>query len=258
MNENQQPGAPFLSLVIPAYNESKRIARSLKDLKSFFASFGSSIEIILVIEKSTDNTVEITKKTVGNDPHFIIIANDVQRGKGYAVKTGMLKARGETVFFTDLDLSTPLVEVIAFLGHFESNPQVDILIGSRQHAKSQILKRQNPIRQKMGQMFNFFVQLFAVKGITDTQCGFKAFRKKTIEPIFSRQTINGFSFDVEILLLAQYLGYKTEVLPVKWTNDPDSKVHIIRDSLKMFFDLLRVKRLVKKTLSSSPPQKVLK
>jgi dolichyl-phosphate beta-glucosyltransferase len=258
MTAQPQTSAPFLTLVIPAYNESKRVKRSLEDLKSFFASFNDGIEILLVIEKSTDTTVEIAWQIVGEDPRFRIIANNVHRGKGFAVRTGMLQARGKYVFFMDLDLSTPLVEVIAFLAHFEANPKDDILIGSRQHAKSKILKRQNPIRQKMGEVFNMFVQALAVKGITDTQCGFKAFRNHTIEPIFQRQTIDGFSFDVEVLLLAQSLGYKIEVLPVQWINSPDSKVHIVRDSIKMFFDLLRLKRLVRKTLASSPPQKVLK
>lgn len=247
--------ATFLSIVVPAYNESKRIEASLKDLKSFFAAFPQSWEVILVIEKSTDNTVDLARKVVGDDPHFRIVANEVQKGKGYAVKTGMLQAQGDYVFFMDLDLSTPLVEVYGFLAHFESAPQTQVIIGSRQHAKSQILKKQNPLRQKMGQTFNKFVQLFAIRGITDTQCGFKAFRKETVQPVFRRQTLNGFSFDVEILLLAQKLGYKIDILPVKWINSPDSKVRIVRDSIKMFLDLLQVRRAVSKTLRAFPIQK---
>jgi dolichyl-phosphate beta-glucosyltransferase len=247
-----QSSTPYISIVVPAYNEAKRIGKSLTDLKSFFGSFGKSIEILVVIEKSTDGTVDIAKGIVGDDPKFRVIANEVQRGKGYAVRTGMLQARGKYVFFMDADLSTPLVEVVSFLNHFESNPEVKVIIGSRQHQQSQIIKRQHPLRQKMGQMFNVFVQFFAIKGITDTQCGFKAFRLEAIEPIFTRQTIDGFSFDVEILMIAHRLGYVIDVLPVRWINSPDSKVRIVRDSLKMFFDLMRMKRLVSRTFRALP------
>jgi len=258
MTQNPVSGAPFLSLVIPAYNESKRIEASISDLKSFFQSTQHGVEICLVIEKSSDGTAEMAKRLVGDDSRFRVIANDVQKGKGYAVKTGMLAAKGEIVFFMDLDLSTPLAEVFNFLDHFQSHESTDIIIGSRQHAKSQIIKKQHPLRQKMGQTFNFFVQLFAVKGITDTQCGFKAFRARTIQPIFSRQRIDGFSFDVEILLLAKELAYKIDILPVRWVNSPDSKVRIVRDSIKMFFDLLRMKKLVRQTLRAFPVGKVQK
>jgi dolichyl-phosphate beta-glucosyltransferase len=246
---------PFLSLVIPGYNESKRIEASIRDLKSFFKTSLQDVEIIFVIEKSTDGTLELARRTVGEDPKFKLIGNDVQKGKGYAVKTGMLKSQGEIVIFMDLDLSTPLVEIFNFISHFQEHPETQIIIGSRQHEESEIIKKQHPLRQKMGQTFNFFVQLFAVKGITDTQCGFKAFRRSTVEPIFSRQRIDGFSFDVEILLIAQKLGYKIDVRPVKWVNSPDSKVRIVRDSLKMFFDLLQMRRLVRKTFLSLPVQK---
>jgi len=255
MTQSQGSGAPFLSIVIPAYNESKRIEASIRDLVSFFKSAQYDLEICMVIEKSTDGTADMAKRLVEHEPHFKILANSVQKGKGYAVRTGMLSARGQIVFFMDLDLSTPLAEVFSFLGHFQSNPDTDIIIGSRQHAKSQIIKKQHPLRQKMGQTFNFLVQLFAVKGITDTQCGFKAFRQRTIQPIFTRQKIEGFSFDVEILLIAQKLGYKIDVLPVRWVNSPDSKVRIVRDSIKMFFDLLRMRRLVRRTFRALPLEK---
>ena len=250
--DKRKSDSPFLSLVIPAYNESKRVVRSLQDIQSFLGAMMKDIEVILVVEKSSDDTVTRAEKLVGDDPLFQIIANDVQRGKGFAVKTGMLQARGDIVFFMDLDLSTPLVEIFNFLSHFESHPETDILIGSRRHAQSQIIKKQHPIRRKMGQTFNLFVQMFALKGIKDTQCGFKAFRKKTVKPIFSRQKTHGFSFDVEILLLAEALGYKIDVLPVKWVNAPDSKVRIVHDSLLMFRDLLRMKALVRKTLKENP------
>jgi dolichyl-phosphate beta-glucosyltransferase len=219
----QQKDQPILSIVIPAYNEERRIERSLQDLISFFGSFGAGVEILLVIEKSTDTTVEIARHMVGTNPAFKVIANDVQKGKGFAVRTGMLQARGQIVFFMDLDLSTPLAEVLKFLAHFQEHPEIDVLIGSRQHPESQILKRQNPIRNRMGKTFNLFVQWMAIKGITDTQCGFKAFRAKCVAPIFSRQTIDGFSFDVEVLLLAQGLGYQAEAMKLIRKALPQSK-----------------------------------
>ncbi len=243
---------PILSIVIPAYNEAKRMKQSLTDLQSFFKTWPLDHEIILVIEKSSDDSVKIAQSIVGQDPNFKIIANDVHKGKGFAVRTGMLKARGHFVFYMDLDLSTPLVEIMAFLGQFEAVPKADIIIGSRQHPHSEIIVRQSGFRQKMGQMFNVFVQTLAMRGIKDTQCGFKAFRSKTVKPIFSRQEINGFSFDVEVLMIAQRLGYMIDVLPVKWVNSKESKVRIVKDSAKMFLDLLRVRWIVRKNLKALP------
>lgn len=253
-----QTQTPILSIVIPLFNESKRIERSVSDLKTFFSSFAVPIEILLVVEKSDDDTLQKAFDLTIGDPRFRVIANDVHRGKGYAVKTGMLQAQGEVIFFMDLDLSTPLVEVVNFLGQFQSSPKTDIIIGSRQHKKSQILKRQNPMRQKMGQIFNWFVQRLALSGIKDTQCGFKAFRKKVVSPIFCLQTTNGFSFDVEVLLLAKAFNYNIEVLPVRWTNSTESKVRIFRDSFRMFFDLLWMRRRVVKTLASLAEKKSLR
>ena len=205
-----------------------------------------------MIEKSADRTVELAREAVAGDPIFTIIANDVQRGKGYAVKTGMLKARGALVFFMDADLSTPLAEVFKFVAEFTAKPEVDILIGSRAEAKSHIIKKQTWIRRNMGRSFNRFVQAFGVSGIRDTQCGFKAFRLKTVQPLFSRQTLNGFAFDVEILVLAEFIGYQVEAVPVRWVNSPDSKVRIWIDPLKMFYDLIRTRRIARQSLKAQP------
>lgn len=243
-----QESSPFLSIVVPAYNEEKRIEDSLRNLMRFSAGFARPHEIIVVIEKSSDRTVEIAQKTVGENPVFRVVANAVQRGKGYAVKTGMMLARGEYVFFMDADLSTPLEEVEKFLRDFELHPDLDVLIGNRKHPDSDIVKSQNFLRKFMGKMFNNIVQFFAVRGIKDTQCGFKAFRKKTVSPLFSRQTIDGFSFDVEILLLAQGLGFRIGSRPVTWVNSPDSKVRIIRDSWDMFVKMMKVRSIVRQSL----------
>ena len=183
---------------------------------------------------------------------FTVIESDVQRGKGFAVKTGMLKARGELVFFMDADLSTPLAETFKFVAEFSVNPETDIIIGSRAEAQSQIIKKQSWIRRNMGRGFNRFVQAFGVSGIRDTQCGFKAFRKRAVEPIFSRQTIDGFAFDVELLVLAKAMEFKVATVPVRWVNSADSKVRIWIDPLLMLIDLLRIRRTVRQSLKARP------
>lgn len=245
------PSNPSLSIVIPAYNEERRLPGTIRDIRSFFARF-PQVEVIVVVEKSKDRTVELAKEAAAGDPMIQIVANDVQRGKGYAVKCGMLRARGQFVFFMDADLSTPLAEVLKFLAEFQAQPDVAILIGSRAEAQSQIIKKQSWVRRNMGRSFNRFVQVFGVEGIKDTQCGFKAFRKRAVEPIFSRQTLNGFAFDVEVLVLAQMMGFKIQTIPVRWVNSPDSKVRIWLDPFKMLLDLIRIKRLARRTLKARP------
>lgn len=254
-SSNRSLTSPTLSVVIPAFNEERRLPDTIRNLKAFFQRGDTpmtGLEIILVIEKSIDRTIELAREAIAGDPMFILIANDVQRGKGYAVKTGMLIARGQTVFFMDADLSTPLAEVFKFMGEFQAKPDVDILIGSRADAKSQVMKKQSWIRRNMGRAFNRFVLAFGASGIRDTQCGFKAFRLRAVEPIFSRQTVDGFAFDVELLVLAEMMGFKVEAIPVRWVNSPDSKVRIWIDPLKMLFDLVRIKRIARQSLIARP------
>jgi dolichyl-phosphate beta-glucosyltransferase len=241
-----------LSLVIPAYNEERRLPTSLADIRAFFTKVQFPIEILVMIEKSTDRTLSLARQAVEGDSRFQVIDNQVQRGKGYAVKTGMLRTRGKYVFFMDADLSTPLSEIYKFLAHFMEHPDADVIIGNRADAKSQIVKKQSWFRRNLGRGFNRFVQVFGVRGVRDTQCGFKAFRAKAAHEIFSRQTLNGFAFDVEVLLLAQEMGFKTDILPVRWINSADSKVRVLIDPLKMLWDLIRIRRIVRKTLRARP------
>lgn len=248
---------PALSLVIPAYNEERRLPRSLTDIQAFFGKFpggseSGAIEILAIVEKSRDRTLELARAAVQGDSRFQIIDNVVHRGKGFAVRSGMLRAQGEIVFFMDADLSTPLSEVLRFLAHFNENPEVDVVIGSRRDPNSEILKRQNLFRQQLGRGFNYFVKLFGVRGIKDTQCGFKAFRAQACHDIFSRATIDGFAFDVEALMLAQEMGYRIDVRPVIWVNSPDSKVRVLIDPLKMLWDLVRIRYRVRRALRLNP------
>lgn len=247
---------PALSLVLPAYNEERRLPRSLRDIQSFFGKFPEgSLEVLAIVEKSSDRTLELARAAVEGDARFQIVDNLVHRGKGFAVKSGMLRAQGEIVFFMDADLSTPLSEVLNFLGYFSENPAADVLIGSRRDPNSEILKRQNLFRQQLGRAFNYFVKAFGVRGIKDTQCGFKAFRRSAAQEIFSRLTIDGFAFDVEALMLAQEMNYKIEIRPVVWINSPDSKVRVLIDPLKMLWDLIRIRYRVRRSLRTHPAPK---
>lgn len=246
----------LISIIIPAYNEETRVAPTLERMAVFLKALPYQYEFLLVVEKSSDRTVEIAKRYVGIIPNFRIIENEIQRGKGFAVRKGMLQAKGDYVFFTDLDLSTPPEEILNFVSHFQSHPATDVLIGDRKHSRTELLKEQHPIRKKMGEVFNHFVQTFAMTGVRDTQCGFKGFRKDACRSIFQRQTLNGFSFDVEVLLLSELLGLRITSLPIHWTNSKESKVRIIRDSLKMFWDIIRVRAIVERTLKLNPPEPV--
>ncbi len=150
----------------------------------------------------------------------------------------------------DVDLSVGSEEINVFLDHFRAHPEVDVLLGNRQHPASRIEKRQGALRQKMGQIFNTLLRSLAPLEFRDTQCGFKAFRRAQAREIFALQTIDGFAFDVEVLLLAQALGYAICDLPVRWVNSPESKVNIIRDSLRMLRDAFTIQRRVKRVIGS--------
>lgn len=246
---SKSPG-PEISIVIPAYNEEKRLPKSLLKIEQFFQG-RTDYEVIVVIEKSKDQSVESCKKAVGSNPNFQIIANEVHRGKGFAVKTGMLLARGSFVFFMDADLSTPLDEINSFLFLFKRS-NFEIIIGSRAEAQSKIIQKQGLLRQNIGRVFNFLVQGIGVHGFKDTQCGFKAFRNWTVEPIFSRQTIDGFAFDIEILIIAELLGANVHSQAIKWINSADSKVNIFIAPFEMLRDLFIIRQRVKKTLLENP------
>jgi dolichyl-phosphate beta-glucosyltransferase len=242
---------PQLSIVVPAFNEARRLPQSLALLRDFFGPAAwppGAVEILIVVEHGTDGTLELARAAVAEQANFIVLDNRVQRGKGYAVRSGIRQARGDIIFFMDADLSVPLEEVPVFLAHFDSNPDDSVLLGSRQHARSRIERRQSLLRQSMGKIFNHILRTLSLIPFRDTQCGFKAFRRTAAQEIFPLQTIDGFAFDVEVILLAQSLGFRIAELPVRWLNSPESKVHIIRDSLRMLLDALTVRRRVRRIL----------
>jgi glycosyltransferase involved in cell wall biosynthesis len=236
-----------VSIVIPAYNEARRLPSALEQIEAWRRDgplAGRSVEVWIVVEPSTDGTREIATAASSRQPNLHVIANAEHRGKGFAVRTGMLAATGDFIFYMDCDLSVPLREVNAFVEYFAAHPEIEVLLGNRQHAQSRITREQAWLRRRMGQAFNAILRRLSLAGFYDTQCGFKAFRRAAAQAIFSRQQIDGFAFDVEVLLLAKKLSLHIADLPVEWHNSPESKVNLIRDSLRMLRDIARVQRLI--------------
>jgi glycosyltransferase involved in cell wall biosynthesis len=224
---------PFLSIVIPAYNEACRIDRSLAALRDYAQSKNFPIETIVVDDGSTDNMVEV----VSRHPEVRLLPNGRNRGKGFSVRHGVLKAHGELVLFTDADLSAPIAEADKLLAALASCG-ADAAVGSRALARNLIGIHQSRFREWGGRFFNLLVRLFTGLGIHDTQCGFKLFRRQTTRRAFELQRVEGFGFDPEILFLIQRLGGKVIEVPVRWNDNPATKVHYLRDSLRMTRDLL--------------------
>ncbi len=233
-----------LSVVIPAFNEENRIAGTLGGIIAFLKQQSWRAELIVVDDGSRDGTVAAAQKELhAFRSHGLmqVLENGQNRGKGFSVRRGMLAASGRFVLFSDADLSTPIEEVSGFIAALESG--YDVVIGSRALPDSRIKVRQNLLRESMGKTFNRFARLFAFSGIHDSQCGFKCFRREAAQKLFSLQKLDGFSFDAEILYLAQKLGCRILESPVAWTNSPKSRVRILRDPLEMFCDLMKIRWL---------------
>lgn len=224
----------MISIVIPAYNEASRVGKTVQKIHDYMKD--QKHEIIVVSDGSSDNTVSVVKQL--NIPTVKTIEYSPNRGKGYAVKTGMLQAKGDYILFSDADLSTPIEQIQKFMPYaFE----FDVMIGSRALDRRLLAKKQPFYRDFIGRVFNKIVRIFAVRGIKDTQCGFKWFTRKAAKEVFTKVSIEGFGFDVEALMIAQKLGYKIKEIPVVWINDEATKVSPIKDSIRMFCDVLKVR-----------------
>lgn len=243
---------PVLSIVIPAYKEEKRLPSSISQLQSFFKEFPFPVEVLIRVEQSPDQTVAAASLAKGDDATITVFDHPVKRGKGYAVRQGMLEAQGDYVLFMDADLSTPLPEIFRFLAHAaalrDKGIQKDIFICDRRNPKSTILAKQTPFRQLSGKVFSKIttatVGAFGIKGVYDTQCGFKMFSRAAAQEVFSQAEVDGFAFDVEVLLLAHRFGYQIEPIPVSWKDDERSTVHPLKDPPKMLYDLLKIQRQI--------------
>ena len=231
---------PHLSVVIPAYNEEKRLPQSLAAVMAFLKKQSYGSEIIVSDDGSQDGTVALARELLKEFPHQVLTTSQ-NRGKGHAVRQGMLAATGAYIFFTDADLSTPIEEVPRFVERLEKDQ--DVVIGSRALPGSRVEIHQNFLRETMGKVFNLVAQALAFKGIHDSQCGFKGFRRAAAQKLFNLQKLDGFSFDVEIVYLAQKLGYRLLEIPVIWRNSAQSRVQVLRDPLLMFWDVLRIRSL---------------
>jgi dolichyl-phosphate beta-glucosyltransferase len=233
---------PELSIIIPAFNEGARLGRALKRIRDYFESRpngGAAIEILVVDDGSTDDTAQIARDWARERPSFRLISNGKNRGKGYSVRHGMLEACGRVAIFTDADLSSPIEESERLLNALAAGN--DIAIGSRALDRSLIFGRQSRFREIAGMIFNTWVRILTGLPFQDTQCGFKAFVRERCLVIFEQQRIERFGFDPELLFLAERHGLRTAEIPVRWAHDPGTKVHMLRDSLGMFADLIYIR-----------------
>ena len=230
-----------ISIIIPTYNEEDRIPKSLEKISEYTKNDPDKYEVIVVDDASTDNTSETAKKFESKIQNLKVLRLEKSRfaGKGYAVNKGVLASSGDLILFTDADGSTPIEELDKLQEKISEG--YDIAIGSRALQRSSVQKRQSILREYMGRTFNILVQTLTVKGIVDTQCGFKLFTRESSLEIFENQKIFDFGFDVELLYAATKKGLKISEVPVLWYNDPRSTVNPIKDSLKMLIDLFKIR-----------------
>ena len=229
-----------VSVIVPAYNEESRIPSTLERLCEYLKCHFREFEIIIVDDGSSDDTASVVKALSLKLEELKLIQYEKNMGKGYAVRKGVLSSVGALVLMCDADLSTP-IEELEKLRTLIDEAGFDIAIGSRGLRESDIIARQPWYREGMGKIFNMFVRTLVFGGIKDTQCGFKLFRGDVARNLFASSLINGFSFDVEILFLARKTGCRIKEEPVKWLNSPNSRVRLIRDPVKMFFELLKIR-----------------
>ena len=230
--------SPKVSIVVPAFNEASRIGDSIQKIEEFLGKLPFGTEVVVVDDGSSDDTADIVSRL--KFPGLRLIRNDVNHGKGFAVRMGVLAATGQYVLFSDADLSAPIEELDKLLLAAQSQ-HADVVIGSRAVDRSFIEIHQTRTRELGGILFNRMVRLLLGLNIYDTQCGFKLFRREKIRPVFEKLTITGFGFDPELLFLASRAGLKILEIPVRWSHAEGSKIRFLRDGLRMFTDLVQIR-----------------
>jgi len=232
---------PSISIVVPAFNEQERLPATLRAIVEYLDGCQQvQYEVLVVDDGSADGTARVVEEFARSRPEVRLLANGRNRGKGYSVRHGMLKATGEWVLFTDSDLSAPIEEARKL---FEAARREGALIaiGSRALDRSLISVHQSWFRETAGRIFNLIMRALTGLPFHDTQCGFKLFEARAARDVFGRQRIERWGFDAEVLFIARKLGYKTVEVPVRWSHAEGTKVRMLRDSLNMFIDLWRVR-----------------
>jgi dolichyl-phosphate beta-glucosyltransferase len=227
----------LLSIIIPAHNEETRLPRTLEQVIAFLAQQSYAAEILVVENASTDRTLEIAERYAGQH-NMLRVIREAARGKGRAVRLGMLAARGEYRFMCDADLSMPIEEINRFLPPSLEN--FDVAIGSRE-VRGAVRYDEPPYRHLGGRLVNLLIRMLILPQLQDTQCGFKCFRASVAEDLFQYQTLNGWSFDIELLFVAYRRRYRVVEIPVDWYYRTESKVSAVRDALRMINDIFRIR-----------------
>jgi dolichyl-phosphate beta-glucosyltransferase len=230
---------PLLSVIIPAYNEQSRLEPTVREAVEYFRSPPRSVEIIVVDDGSRDGTSDLTRRLAAEFPEVRLIRLAANSGKGYAVRTGVVNAHGRLVLFMDADGATPIAEYERLEQAITNGAA--IAIGSRAMRGHGVRVRARLYRRVIGRLFHGLVRTLTVRGIADTQCGFKLFRGDVAHELFSRMRMTGFSFDVEVLVMAQQRGHRIAETPVNWTHKPGSRVNLVRDSARMAYDLVLIR-----------------
>ena len=233
--------APDLSIVIPAYNEELRLERTVRDAVEYFRATRPSFELIVVDDGSRDETSGLVRRLSDQLPEVRLIRLAANHGKGYAVRTGVVNSQGRLVLFADADGATPFAEIERLEGALDDG--ADLAIGSRALQARGVQVKAKLYRHLIGRIFHWLVESLTVRGVKDTQCGFKIFRSSVAHDLFSRMRMSGFSFDVEVLVMARRRGYRIAEVPVNWTHQPGSKVRLTVDSMQMAADLVRIRTL---------------
>ncbi len=245
---------PPLALIVPAYNEAQRLGDNLRALLDYLEHYRPAAQLIVVDDGSTDGTAEVAEEFFARHPdvpaRVLRIAEN--RGKGHAVRAGLLAAEAPIALFSDADLSTPITELPKIVEPIEAG-KCDIVLGSRALDRSLIGSRQPWRREQGGKVFNGLVRLLTGLPFSDTQCGFKAFRMEAARPLIEQAQIDGFGFDVELLFLGRRAGLRMLEVPVRWDHHEGSKVHIVRDSLRMFSEVVSLRKRVARDADRSVP-----
>ncbi len=227
-----------LSIIIPAYNEEKRIIKTIQSIDEYLNSKNIHAEIIVVDDGSKDNTISVVQSLVFSIPNLKIVSYKKNKGKGYAVAKGVFESLGQYILFTDADNSTNISNYPNLKEVIDKN---EVVIGSRYLKKSDIVKKQSNLRVLISRIGNFFIRAFIIDGIIDTQCGFKLLKHKVAKEIFCRQKIYRFGFDIEMLVIAKSLDYSVIEVPVVWADVLGSRFSPVKDSIRVFIDIVRIK-----------------